>query len=48
MKTASTPNPARVYEALAKILERRHGVKIQYTLKPKSYGGENYEQQNCN
>lgn len=30
------PNPTRVYEALARILERRHGVKITYTLKPKN------------
>ena len=35
MKTTEKPNPARVYEALARILERRHGVKINYTLKPK-------------
>lgn len=48
MKTTTTPNPDRVYAAIAKILERRHSVKIQYTLKPKSYGGESYEQQNCN
>ena len=47
MKTTNTPNPARVYEALAKILERRHGVKITYTLKTKNLEGENYEQ-NCN
>lgn len=35
MKTDNKPNPARVYEALARIIERRHGVKITYTLKPK-------------
>ena len=31
-----TPNPIRVYETLARILERREGVKITYTLKPKN------------
>lgn len=36
MQTTNKPNPARVYEALAKILERRHGVKITYTLQPKN------------
>lgn len=30
------PNPIRVYETLAKILERRNDVKITYTLKPKN------------
>lgn len=38
MKTTNTPNPARVYDALARILERRHGVKITYTLETKSKG----------
>lgn len=36
MKTTNQPNPERIYEALARILERRHGVKITYTLKPKN------------
>lgn len=36
MTTTNQPNPERVYDALAKILERRHGVKITYTLKPKN------------
>lgn len=36
MKTSNTPNPDRVYAALAKILERRHGVKITYKLLPKN------------
>lgn len=36
MQTTNKPNPARVYEALARILERRHGVKITYTLQPKN------------
>lgn len=36
MKTTNQPNPERIYEALAKILERRHGVKITYTLKPRN------------
>lgn len=33
MKTTSTPNPQRIYDALAKILERKYEVKIKYTLK---------------
>lgn len=36
MKTANTPNPQRIYAALATILERKHSVKINYTLKPKN------------
>lgn len=36
MTTTNQPNPKRVYDALAKILERRHDVKITYTLKPKN------------
>jgi len=36
MKTSKKPNPIRVYETLARILERREGVKITYTLKPKN------------
>jgi hypothetical protein len=32
MDTTNKPNPARVYEALARILERKHQVKISYTL----------------
>lgn len=36
MKSSNTPNPERIYEALARILERRHGVKITYTLQPKN------------
>ena len=36
MKSTSTPNPERIYAALAQILERKHGVKITYTLKPKN------------
>lgn len=31
-----TPNPQRIYEALARILERRHDVKITYKLTPKN------------
>lgn len=30
------PNPIRVYEALARILERRNDVRITYTVKPKN------------
>jgi hypothetical protein len=30
------PNPARIYAALATILERKHEVKITYTIKPKN------------
>ena len=36
MRTANQPNPDRIYAALAKILERKYGVKITYTLKPKN------------
>jgi hypothetical protein len=36
MKTSNTPNPQRIYEALARILERKHGVRIQYQLTPKN------------
>ena len=42
MKTADTPNPERIYAALASILERRYSVKITYTLVKKE--GENHEQ----
>ncbi len=31
-----TPNPDRVYAVIARILERRYGVKIEYTLVPKA------------
>ena len=30
-----TPNPDRIYAAVASILERRYNVKITYELKPK-------------
>ncbi len=36
MKTTNTPNPNRIYAALATILERKHGVKIIYQLTPKT------------
>lgn len=36
METTNTPNPERVYAALAAILERKHGVKIKYQLTPKT------------
>jgi hypothetical protein len=29
----NTPNPQRIYDAIAKILERKHEVKIKYSLK---------------
>ena len=32
MNTTNKPNPTRIYEALAKIIERKHQVKISYTL----------------
>lgn len=35
MKTSPTPNPDRVYEVIARILERRHGVRINYTINKK-------------
>ena len=31
-----TPNPNRVYAVLAQILERKHGVKINYQITPKN------------
>lgn len=31
----NTPSPERIYAALATILERKHGVKINYKLTPK-------------
>lgn len=36
MKTTNTPNPERIYAALATILERKHGVKINYQILPKT------------
>lgn len=36
MKTTNLPNPNRIYAALATILQRRHGVKIEYKLLPKT------------
>lgn len=36
MKTTNTPNPQLIYAALATILERKHGVKINYKLTPKT------------
>ena len=36
MKTTNQPNPERIYATLARILERKYGVKITYTLKPKN------------
>lgn len=36
MKTTKTPNPIRIYETLARIMERKHEVKITYTIKPKT------------
>lgn len=32
MKTSNKPNPTRIYEALARIMERKYQVKISYTL----------------
>lgn len=42
-------NPERVYAAIATILERKHSVKIEYKLLPKTKNqkGVAYEQ-NCN
>ena len=36
MRTTNTPNPERIYAALASILERKHGVKIIDPLTPKT------------
>jgi hypothetical protein len=35
MKSNKRPNPERVYEVIATILQRRYDVKIQYTVEPK-------------
>lgn len=32
MNTTKRPNPERVYEVIATILERRYDVKIEYTI----------------
>ena len=32
MKTTNRPNPDRIYAALATILQRRYGVKIDYKI----------------
>lgn len=36
METTNKPNPERIYATLAKILERKYGVKITYKLYQKS------------
>lgn len=35
MKSNTTPNPDRVYAVIAAILERRYGVRIEYTVSQK-------------
>ena len=35
MKSNTTPNPDRVYAVIASILERRYGVRIEYTITAK-------------
>lgn len=35
MKSNTMPNPDRVYAVIASILERRYGVKIEYTVTTK-------------
>jgi hypothetical protein len=43
MRTSNkTPNPDRVYAVISKILERRHGVTIEYTIT--KIDGGTYEQ----
>lgn len=32
---SKTPSPDRIYAVITRILERRYGVKIEYTLVPK-------------
>ena len=32
MKPNKTPNPERIYATIVAILERRYGVRIDYTL----------------
>lgn len=36
MKTTNRPNPARIYAAIATILERKNCVRITYKLTPKN------------
>lgn len=36
MNTTKGPNPERIYEVIAAILQRRYDVKIEYTLLPKN------------
>lgn len=35
MEHNTRPNPERVYAVIASILERRYGVKIEYTITAK-------------
>lgn len=35
MNSSKTPNPDRIYEVIANILQRRYTVKIEYTLTEK-------------
>jgi hypothetical protein len=35
MNTSNTPSADRIYAVVARILERRYGVKIEYTLENK-------------
>ena len=37
MNTTTTPNPARIYEVIATILERRYEVAIEYIITPKNH-----------
>lgn len=36
MKTNKRPNPDRIYEVIATILQRRYDVQIEYILTPKN------------
>ena len=37
---SKTPNPDRIYAVIARILERRYGVKIEYTVEAKEANHE--------
>ncbi len=44
--TTNLPNPERIYEVIVAILERRYGVKIEYTLE--RVKKEANHEQHCN
>ncbi len=40
MNTTKTPSPERIFAVVASILERRYGVKIEYTIEAKEANHE--------